>query len=145
VWWYYINYFQLEYSWRFMIISYLFVIMTTAVVGSFRFLPTFQNMSVRSTYKKCDWAKCQCLLGISGSHLWSQLLEGAEIGRIMVWGQPRQILHVRSHLKIARTKWTGGVAQAIEHLLCKCEVLSPNSSSTPPKCECLFKIITIWK
>jgi hypothetical protein len=30
--------------------------------------------------------------------------------------------------KITRAKWTGGVAQAVEHLLCKPEVLSSNSS-----------------
>jgi hypothetical protein len=30
--------------------------------------------------------------------------------------------------KITRVKWTGGVAQVIEHLLCKCKVLRSNSS-----------------
>jgi hypothetical protein len=34
--------------------------------------------------------------------------------------------------KITTTKWTGNVAQAIEHLLCKCEVLSSNPNPTPP-------------
>jgi hypothetical protein len=29
-----------------------------------------------------------------------------------------------------RAKWTGGVAQAVEHLLCKQEALSSNPSST---------------
>jgi hypothetical protein len=29
--------------------------------------------------------------------------------------------------KITRAKWTGGVVQGIEHLLCKCETLSSNS------------------
>jgi hypothetical protein len=30
--------------------------------------------------------------------------------------------------KITRAKWTGGVAQLVEYLLCKCEALSSNSS-----------------
>jgi hypothetical protein len=33
-------------------------------------------------------------------------------------------------LKITGAKWTEGVSQAIEHLLCKCEVLSSNPSPT---------------
>jgi hypothetical protein len=28
--------------------------------------------------------------------------------------------------KITRAKWTGGLAQAVEHLLCKCKALSSN-------------------
>jgi hypothetical protein len=32
--------------------------------------------------------------------------------------------------KITRAKWTGGMAQAIECLLCKCKALSSNTSST---------------
>jgi hypothetical protein len=35
--------------------------------------------------------------------------------------------------KIARPKWTGGVVQAIEFLLCKHEALSSNSSSIKKK------------
>jgi hypothetical protein len=31
--------------------------------------------------------------------------------------------------KITRANWTGGVAQAVDHLLCKCEVQMP----IPPK------------
>jgi hypothetical protein len=44
----------------------------------------------------------------------------AEIKRIKVLGQPRQ-----SSLdsKITRAKWSGGMAQVIECLLCKCEAL----------------------
>jgi hypothetical protein len=34
--------------------------------------------------------------------------------------------------KITKVKWTGGVAQAIECLLCKCEALSSNSIQTQP-------------
>jgi hypothetical protein len=33
--------------------------------------------------------------------------------------------------KITRAKWTAGVAQAVEHLLCKCKALSSNH--IPPK------------
>jgi hypothetical protein len=51
-----------------------------------------------------------------------------EIRRIVVQGLPRQIV-VRPHLqKITRARWTGGVAQAIEHLLCKCKALISNRS-----------------
>jgi hypothetical protein len=32
--------------------------------------------------------------------------------------------------KITRAKWTGGVAQAVEHLFCKCKALSSNPSLT---------------
>jgi hypothetical protein len=35
--------------------------------------------------------------------------------------------------KITKAKGTGGVAQAAEHMLCKCEALSSNPSSTPSK------------
>jgi hypothetical protein len=34
---------------------------------------------------------------------------------------------------IARAKWTGGVAQAIELLLCKCKTLSSNPSPSKKK------------
>jgi hypothetical protein len=33
-------------------------------------------------------------------------------------------------IKITRPKWTGGVAEVVEHLFCKCEALSSNSSLT---------------
>jgi hypothetical protein len=33
-------------------------------------------------------------------------------------------------IKITTTKWTGGMAQAVEHLLCKCEALGSNTSPT---------------
>jgi hypothetical protein len=48
----------------------------------------------------------------------AQLLEGAEIGRIEVLGQPQQIV-LETISKITRAKWTGGMAQVVEHLLCK--------------------------
>jgi hypothetical protein len=34
------------------------------------------------------------------------------------------------HSKISRAKRTGGVAQAVEHLLCKCKALNSNPSPT---------------
>jgi hypothetical protein len=46
----------------------------------------------------------------------------------MVQGQPEQIVHETPICKITKTKWTGGVAQAGEHLLCKHEALISNSS-----------------
>jgi hypothetical protein len=46
-----------------------------------------------------------------------------EIRKIMVQGQPRQIVQETLTSRITRAKWTGGMAQ-VESLLCKCEVLS---------------------
>jgi hypothetical protein len=37
--------------------------------------------------------------------------------------------------KITRAKWTGGVAQAVLCLLCKCEALSSNPSPTKKESE----------
>jgi hypothetical protein len=48
--------------------------------------------------------------------------------RIIVQIQPGQIICETPISKITRVKWTGGLAQTIEHLLCKCEALSSNSS-----------------
>jgi hypothetical protein len=43
-----------------------------------------------------------------------------EIGRIVVQGQPRKILCETPPIsRIVRAKWTRGVAQSVEHLLCK--------------------------
>jgi hypothetical protein len=53
--------------------------------------------------------------------------------RITVPGQPKQIVQETPISKITRAKWTGGMAQAIEHLLCKCEALSSNPSLTKKK------------
>jgi hypothetical protein len=52
------------------------------------------------------------------------------MGRIETGGQPRQIVCKTSIFKTARAKWTGGVAQAIEGLLCKLYALSSNPSPT---------------
>jgi hypothetical protein len=35
--------------------------------------------------------------------------------------------------KIMRTKWTGGMAQAVDHLLCKHKAMSSNSSLNKTK------------
>jgi hypothetical protein len=55
----------------------------------------------------------------------------AEIERIAVQGQPGQIVCISKKKKVTRAKWTRGVAQAVEHLLCKCKALS--STTVPPK------------
>jgi hypothetical protein len=49
--------------------------------------------------------------------------------------------------KITRTKWTEGVAQAVEHLLCKHKALSSNSSPTKEKkrMESLIRLSLIQK
>jgi hypothetical protein len=58
----------------------------------------------------------------------------AEIGRMEFWGQPGQIVHETSIFKkITRTKWAGGVAHTVEHLLCKCEIMCSNPSPTRKK------------
>jgi hypothetical protein len=53
----------------------------------------------------------------------------AEIKKIMVQGQPGQIVH-ETISKTTRAKWIGGVTPAVEHLLCKHKALSSNPSST---------------
>jgi hypothetical protein len=56
-----------------------------------------------------------------------------ETGRILVTGQPRQMVHETPICRITRAKWTGGVTQVVLCLLCKCEALSSNSSPTKNK------------
>jgi hypothetical protein len=41
-----------------------------------------------------------------------------EIGKTEAPGQPRQVVCKTPTPKITRAKWTGGVAQVVEHLLC---------------------------
>jgi hypothetical protein len=53
----------------------------------------------------------------------------AEIGRIVVQGQSGQIIRETPISKISRTKWSGGAAQAGEHLLCKHKALSSKPQS----------------
>jgi hypothetical protein len=57
----------------------------------------------------------------------------AEIRWILVQSQPRKIVLETPISKTTRTKWTGGVAQAADCLLCKCETLSSNPSPTKKK------------
>jgi hypothetical protein len=52
----------------------------------------------------------------------------AEIGRIMIQGQPREIV-CETPLKISRPKW----AQTVECLFCKHEALSSNHNPTKKK------------
>jgi hypothetical protein len=56
--------------------------------------------------------------------------EEAEIRRTAVRGQPRGNSLRDPISKITTAKWTRSVTQVIEHLLCKCESLSSNSSPT---------------
>jgi hypothetical protein len=70
----------------------------------------------------------------------------AEIWRIIVQGQPRQIVHETPISKITRAKWTGGVTQAVQHLPCKHEVLSSNPSTdlSPPKKRKKLQVILLY-
>jgi hypothetical protein len=54
----------------------------------------------------------------------------AEIGRIEVGRQPQADILQDPIIKITRAKWIRGVTQAGEDLLCECEALSSNPSST---------------
>jgi hypothetical protein len=49
----------------------------------------------------------------------------------MVQGQPGKILFETPPM--SKIKWTGTVAQVVEQLLCKCEALISNPSSTKKK------------
>jgi hypothetical protein len=55
----------------------------------------------------------------------------AEIRKIMVWSQPRQI--VRPYLKIPNTKKGGGVAQVVVCMPSNCEALSSNPRDAKKK------------
>jgi hypothetical protein len=48
-------------------------------------------------------------------------------------GNPRQIVLKTPVSETTRVKWTGGAAQAVECLLCNCEALNSNPSSTEKK------------
>jgi hypothetical protein len=56
-----------------------------------------------------------------------------EIRRIKVQSHPRQTVHKTPISKITRAKWTRGVAQALEYLICKHETLSSNPNPTKRK------------
>jgi hypothetical protein len=51
----------------------------------------------------------------------------------MVQGQPGQNSPQDPISKITKAKWTGGVTQAVESLLCKCKALSSNPILTKKK------------
>jgi hypothetical protein len=57
----------------------------------------------------------------------------AEIRRIVVQSQPRQIVQETLSQKHPTQKRAGRLAQVVEHLPCKYKTLSSNSSSSPPK------------
>jgi hypothetical protein len=57
----------------------------------------------------------------------------AEIRSMAVQGQPRQMVQEIPIFKITRAKWTGGMAKAVECLLCKSEALSSDSRLPPYK------------
>jgi hypothetical protein len=57
----------------------------------------------------------------------------AEMGRIAVRSQSRQILLEIPISRITRVKWTGGVAQVVKYLHCKFEALSLNPTFTEKK------------
>jgi hypothetical protein len=65
-----------------------------------------------------------------------------EITRIVSGGQPWQIVQDTPMSKITRAKWTGGVAQAVEHLLCKQKALSLNPQKK--KCDSNIKQRNHW-
>jgi hypothetical protein len=57
----------------------------------------------------------------------------AKIKKIKVRGQPGQIVHKTPSPKVTRAKWTGDLAQVVEHLLCKHKALSLNTKPTKKK------------
>jgi hypothetical protein len=56
-----------------------------------------------------------------------------EMKRISALDEPRQIVHETPFSKITTAKWTGGVAQVLEHVLCKSKALSLNPNPTKKK------------
>jgi hypothetical protein len=68
----------------------------------------------------------------------------AKIRRIMVWGQPRQIVLWEPISKITRAKWTGGVAQEVQRVLFKYETLSsyPSPTTSPQKTKQFSQYVT---
>jgi hypothetical protein len=66
------------------------------------------------------------------------------------WGwKPALATSVRDPVsKITRAKWTGGVAQAIQHLLCKCKTPSSNPGPPNKKKNCFSvpndMVVLVW-
>jgi hypothetical protein len=65
-----------------------------------------------------------------------------EMQRIMVWGQPKPVVSETLCPKITTATQTGGMAQVVEYLLCKCEALSSNQSHKIRKKD--KKKLTSW-
>jgi hypothetical protein len=65
------------------------------------------------------------------AHTYNLATWEAEIRRITVQGQSRQIVQETPISKTTRAKWTGGMAQAVEHLLCKHEALRRKKKKKP--------------
>jgi hypothetical protein len=57
----------------------------------------------------------------------------AEIRKIAVQSQPRQIVHKTLPLKYTTRNRAGGVAEVVEHLPSKCEALNSNPSTAKNK------------
>jgi hypothetical protein len=77
----------------------------------------------------CTCAGCQWLTPVILA-TWE-----TEIGRITVLGQQGQIAPETPISKITKATCAGGVAQAVEWLLCKCKALNSNPSPTKKNTE----------
>jgi hypothetical protein len=93
---------------------------------------------VHSKHASYCHTKIHCIAG----HQWLMPLIlatwGAEVRRIVVWGQPSQAHSSQDPIsKITRAKWTGGMAQVVQFLLFKPWV----QASVPPKNFITFKVI----
>jgi hypothetical protein len=64
----------------------------------------------------------------------------AEIRRIVVQSQPRQIVHETLSQKYSSQNRAGGVAQVVEHLLRKHEALSAKGKKKKTRYNSIFKI-----
>jgi hypothetical protein len=62
----------------------------------------------------------------------------------MVQGQPGKIVHESPISKITRAKWTGSVAQVVEHLLCKPNTQSSNPNPTKKE-NSIIKTLCCWQ
>jgi hypothetical protein len=87
-------------------------------------------------------------------HICNPSYREAENGRTAVRSQLRQIVQETPSPKLPEKK-TGGVAQAVEHMLCECKTLSSNPTSTKKKkksCICpdatfspnIFRLWVVW-
>jgi hypothetical protein len=87
----------------------------------------FENEMINYKVKREPYARCWWLMPVI---LASQ---EAEIRRITVQSQPKQIVHETLSWKYPTTKRPGKVDQVIECLPSKCEALSSNSSTAKKK------------